>query len=369
MTILIVLFVVIGLSVLILAHEAGHFICAKLFGLKVDEFGIGFPPRAFSKKKGETEYSVNWLPFGGFVKISGERGEFELIENIDTESIDQDLKSGHQIEAGDVRRNTTDAKRLFYTQPAWKKSIILLAGVFMNFIIGWLLISFALTVPAPKALIISDIEPGSPAAAAGIMQGDIVKNFSDSTDFINFVNAHRGQTISVDILRNGNEVHINVVPRIITAANKGAIGVYLEDAGRSGENILAALWDGLKTTGDLALLTVVAFGQLVKQLFTQGSLLAGVVGPVGIFGIAEETGRIGATYFVQFLGIISINLAVVNLIPFPALDGGRFVMTVIEKIKGSPVPEKIEAWANGIGFALLLVLMVLLTVRDVVHLF
>ena len=112
-------------------------------------------------------------------------------------------------------------------------------------------------------------------------------------------------------------------------------------------------------------LTFAAFWALIAQLFQHASLLPGVVGPIGIFGIAQETGKIGLIYLIQLIGIISINLTVVNLLPFPALDGGRFVMVVIEKIKGSPVPEKVEAWVNGIGFALLLVLMVLLTVRDI----
>jgi regulator of sigma E protease len=371
MTILIILFVIIGLSALILLHEAGHFFCSKIFGLKVEEFGIGFPPRIFAwrsiknkgtphETRGETEYSVNWLPFGGFVKIAGENGEFSLEEELANNASEKSEGTGTA---------QVDEKRLFYHQPAWKKSIILLAGVFMNFIIGWLLISFALTVSAPKALIISDIEPSSPAAAAGFAQGDVIKNFSNSDDFIAFVNAHRGQTITVDILRESKELNINVVPRVITGTNEGAIGVYLEDAGHAGENVFAALWDGLKSAGTIAWLTIVAFGRLVQQLFLHGSLLTGVVGPVGIFGVAEETGKIGATYFIQFLGIISVNLAVVNLIPFPAVDGGRFLMTVIEKIKGSPVPEKVEGWVNGLGFAFLLILMVLLTIRDVVHLF
>lgn len=383
MTILIILFVVIGLSILILSHEAGHFICSKLFGLKVDEFGIGFPPRIFAwrpiknkgtsrETRGETEYSFNWLPFGGFVKIAGERGEFAMVENdlLDGETKEnKDFQNHHPSARLGKNRSTANRSRLFYAQPAWKKSIILLAGVFMNFIIGWLLISFAFTVPAPKALVISDIESNSPAAVAGFARGDVVKNFSGSEDFIAFVNAHRGQAVAIDILRGGKELNINVVPRVMTGAIQGAIGVYLEDVGHPGENIFAALWDGLKTTGMIAWLTIVAFGQLIKQLFLHGSLLAGVVGPVGIFSVAQETGRIGITYLIQFLGVISVNLAIVNLIPFPALDGGRFLMTVIEKIKGSPVPEKVEGWINGLGFALLLVLMALLTVRDVGHLF
>ena len=110
---------------------------------------------------------------------------------------------------------------------------------------------------------------------------------------------------------------------------------------------------------------VSSFWQLIVQLFGHASLMPGVVGPVGIVSTAEEVGRIGFTYLVQFLGIISINLTVVNLIPFPALDGGRFVMALLEKIKGSAVPERFETWINGIGFAFLIVLMILLTIRDI----
>jgi len=376
MNLLMILFVIIGLSFLILIHEAGHFTSAKLFGLKVDEFGIGFPPRIFSwrKKKnildksgnkkvveGETEYSVNWLPFGGFVKIAGERGEFSAAEKISDEisGSDESKKESQEV----------DKSRLFFSQPAWKKSVILLAGIFMNFIIGWFLISLAISIPAPKALVISKIEANSPASSAGFAEGDIVKNFSNSTDFINYVNANRGKQISIDVLRQGKELNIPVTPRVSTAQNEGAVGVYLENAGHPGENFFLALIDGFNATVNIAWMTLVAFGQLIAQLFLHGSLLSGVVGPIGIFGVAQETGKIGLIYFIQFLGVISVNLAVVNLIPFPALDGGRFLITIIEKIKGSPVPEKFEMWFNGAGFAFLIVLMVLLTIRDVTNIF
>lgn len=121
----------------------------------------------------------------------------------------------------------------------------------------------------------------------------------------------------------------------------------------------------LEDAGIIAWLTILALYQLVSQLFIHAALLPGVVGPVGIFGIAEETGKIGLVYLLQLMGIISLNLAVVNLVPFPALDGGRFLMAIIEKIKGSAISYKVETWVNGIGFAVIILLMVLLTVRDV----
>lgn len=344
---IIFIIVIIGLSLLILGHEAGHFFAAKSFGLKVDEFGFGFPPRIKAWKRGETEYSLNWLPFGGFVKLAGERGEFEMVD-------------------GDGAPNAgEDHSRHLYTQPAWKKSVIMLAGVFMNFILGWLLISATLMVGAPKALVITDIQPGSPAAAVGLMSGDVVKGYTGSQSFIDFVNAHRGATTTVTIIRSDKEMSFEVTPRVTTAPNEGAIGVALAEAGTDRESVPRALWDGLVSSVMLVGYTFAAFYELVRQLFTHATLLAGVVGPVGIVGVAEETGKIGLTYLLQFIGIVSINLTVVNLIPFPALDGGRFLLAIIEKIKGSPLSYKVEAWINGLGFAFLILLMVLLTVRDI----
>lgn len=344
---MIIILVIIGLSLLILGHEAGHFFTAKTFGLKVDEFGFGFPPRIKAWKKGDTEYSVNWLPFGGFVRIGGERGEFEMINPDGTQ------------------KNAADGARLFYTQPAWKKSVIMLAGVFMNFLLGWILLSLTLMIGAPQALVIGGIQPNSPAAQAGIMAGDIVKDFKTAESFIGFVTAHRGTSITVAVIRNNKELDFTVVPRVQTGPNEGAIGVELSETGTPREGFFAAVKDGFMDAGIILWLTIGAFVKLIVQLFAHASLLPGVVGPVGIFGLAEETGKIGLVYLLQLLGVISLNLTIVNLIPFPALDGGRFVMTIVEKIKGSVIPYKVEAWVNGIGFAFLILLMVLLTIRDV----
>jgi regulator of sigma E protease len=354
---LIFIIVIVGLSLLILGHEAGHFFAAKLFGLKVDEFGFGFPPRiaAWRPKNSETEYSVNWLPFGGFVRISGERGEFE--------GISPEEGSGAAARAAELSEE--DKKRLFFAQAPWKKSIIMLAGVFMNFILGWLLISAVLMTGAPQTLVIAGVQSGSPAAAAGIQANDVVNGYTDSQSFIDYVNAHKGQPITVTVTRNNKTLSYTVTPRVNPGPDQGAIGVELEQGGTAREPFFSALWTGLEDAALLSWLTVQAFGNLIAQIFTHAALPAGVVGPVGIFGIAEETGRIGLAYLLQFLGIISINLMVVNLIPFPALDGGRFLVVLIEKIKGSALPYKVEAWVNGIGFALLIALMIALTVRDI----
>ena len=355
---LIIILVIIGLSVLILGHEAGHFFVAKLFGVKVDEFGIGFPPRitAWRPKNSETEYSINWLPFGGFVRISGERGELEIIN-----------PEAGETETATAQPAMTAAEkaRLFYTQSSWKKALIVLAGVFMNFILGWLLIAAVFMIGVPQTLGISGTQAGSPAAAANIQAGDVIKGYTDSQSFINYVDAHKGQPITVTVIRNNKDMNFTMTPRVNAPADQGALGVALEEGGAARENFFKALWDGLQDAAIISWLTIQAFYELLKQIFVHASIPAGVVGPVGIFGIAEETGKIGLAYLLQFLGIISINLMIVNCIPFPALDGGRFLMVIIEKIKGSAMPYKVEAWINGIGFALLLALMVALTVRDV----
>lgn len=358
---LIIVLVIIGLSFLILGHEAGHFFVAKLFGLKVDEFGIGFPPRIAAKKFGDTEYSINWLPFGGFVRISGERGEFEGISP-------EEGSPGAAVSPNatpQLELSEEEKKRLFYNQPAWKKSTIVLAGVFMNFILGWLLIAAVFMIGVPQTLVISGIQAGSPAAAAGIQAGDIVKGYADSQSFINYIDANKGRSITFTVIRNNKDINFTVTPRVNAPVNQGALGVALEEGGAARENPLKAIWNGLEDAAIISWLTLQAFYELIKQIFIHASIPADVVGPVGIFGIAEETGKIGLAYLLQFLGIISINLMIVNCIPFPALDGGRFLMVIIEKIRGSALSYKVEATINGIGFALLLALMVILTVRDI----
>ena len=201
---LIFLIVIIGLSLLILGHEAGHFIAAKAFGLKVYEFGFGFPPRIFAKKIGDTEYSFNWLPFGGFVRIAGEE-----------DGMGADTEEARQASG-------SEKKRMFFSQPAWKKSVIVLAGVAVNFLIGWFLISAILMVGVPQALIVSGVEPNSPASQIGIQAGDVIKNYALAKDFIAYIDAHRGAVTELDISRGGKDVQFSVIPRVATKPDEGA---------------------------------------------------------------------------------------------------------------------------------------------------
>lgn len=343
--------VVAGLSLLILGHEAGHFLAAKLFGLKVDEFGFGFPPRIFSKKKGETKYSFNWLPFGGFVKIAGEEeaagGDRAALEALPAET----------------------KKRLFLFQPAWKRAVVLAAGAAVNFALGWVLISSIFLVGAPPLVVVSEVQPGSPAAEDGIKSGDIIERYAASKEFIDFVNAHRGTPITVNVRRGDKELSFTAVPRTEVPAGQGALGVLLSEGGIPRLGVFSALAEGFRVSAALSQATLAALYELVKNLILHGSLEAGVVGPVGIVAAAEQTGQIGLRYLIQLLGIISINLAVMNLIPFPVLDGGKLFLILIERIKGSPVSLKVQVWVNGVGVAALATLMLFVTVRDIARWF
>ena len=350
-----IIFVVASIALLILAHEAAHFVTAKLFNMKVEEFGFGFPPRMFAwrpvnKKTGvpsETEYSFNWLPFGGFVRIAGENDP---------------ALSGVPIEE---TFSAEDRTRIFMFQPAWKRAVVTVAGVGMNFVLGWLLLSFILMLGSPAVLVVSGIQPGSPAASVGLAAGDVIQEFSRAQDFISFVNTHRGESIALHIIRGGKELEINAVPRRETGKDEGALGVFLAEGGQPRLGFFSALKEGMVSTFAIAQLTLLGFWQLLTNLFGHARLLTGVVGPIGIVSVAVETGKIGFVYVLQLIAFISVNLAVMNLIPFPALDGGRLLFLAIEKLKGSPLPQRLEAYANGFGFAFLLVLIILISARDV----
>lgn len=335
-----ILIVIIGISVLILIHEFGHFLAARKFGVLVEEFGFGFPPRLFSRRIGETLYSLNLLPFGGFVRLYGENQWEEL--------------------------NAEKRARGFFVQPAWKRSLIIIAGVAMNFFLGWMLMSLIFAVGTPRAVVVSDILPESPAEQAGILPNDQFKDFQSGEDFISFIDQNRGKEIVLDINRQGETLEIKVTPRV---SGEGALGVAVVEAGVERHSLPASVWEGLKASVATIAGILVAFANLFWGLITQGRLMVDFVGPIGIFGIANQAGSMGFIYLVQLVALISLNLAVLNIFPFPALDGGRFLFVVIEKIKGSPLRPEFERSANAIGFLLLLVLIVVVTVRDVVHLF
>ncbi|MEK7089517.1 MAG: site-2 protease family protein [Patescibacteria group bacterium] len=351
--------VIIGLIVLILAHEFGHFIVAKIFGVKVEEFGIGFPPRLFGKQIGETLYSVNLLPLGGFVRINGEDEKLE--------------KEEHE------KDDTTDSlatKRSFAHQAIWKRTIILIAGVTMNMLVGWIIFSGILMIGSPTHLAVTEVAKDSPAYVVGIKPNDFIMSAKlgavsladpiKGDDFIIAMKQVAGEKVSIEVLRDGKTTALEINSRANPPAGEGSLGISLADAGVAKQSFFKALGNGFMVAVTIFWLTLKGFFSLIVSIFTTpGTAFQGVAGPVGLFGIAAQTGKMGLIYLFQLVGLISVNLAVLNLIPFPALDGGRIFFLLIEKLKGSPVSYKIQRVVNAVGFVALILLMVFVTINDV----
>lgn len=350
-TILVIFF----LSLLIIVHELGHFFAAKIFKIKVEEFGIGFPPKIWKKKMGETEYALNALPLGGYVKIFGEN-------NFSKE--EQPILSV--------------SNRSFSAAATWKKSIIILSGVFMNLLFAWFLFSLIVLIGIPSHLTITGVAENSPADNADLKPGDIItKAVSESSvitdplttdNFLNLVEAAKGQKISLTLIRNNSEIEKIVPVRIITPEGEGLVGITIENSGLPKEPFPKNLIKSASITGYQFYLVNKSLYGLVASMFQGLPALEKITGPVGIFVIAAETGKKGIIYLMELMAFISVNLAALNLFPFPALDGGRFVVTIIEKLKGSLISFKTQAIINSIGFILLILLILVVSYKDITHL-
>lgn len=365
----VIIFLII-LAVLVFVHELGHFLAAKWSGIRVDEFAIGFPPAIYKKKKGETTYSLNAIPFGGFVKIHGE-------------DPDEESRSG------------PDKERSFVNKPKYLQAFVLVAGVAGNIIFAWLLICLGFMSGMPASL--DEVNPSelknpqftlvlvgkdTPAEAAGLKAGDVIldltsggdhiASLSTTTEFQNFIAAHKDQQIRIQY-RRGDLIGIaTVTPQtgiIPEEPDRPVIGVSPSIVGTLSLPFHKAVWRGTQFTGVLIKETTIGLGQFIGRAVTGNAKLAEVTGPVGIAGLVGDASRLGFIYLVILTAFISINLAIINLIPFPALDGGRLLFVIIEKIKGSPISPKIANAMNGIGFALLIILMLVITYQDVINIF
>lgn len=342
-----ILIVIIALSLLIFVHELGHFAVAKFFGIRVDEFGLGFPPRLFGKKVGETTYSINALPFGGFVRIYGE-------------------------DPGEVKE---EPEKSFSNQKLWKKAAVILAGVFMNVLLGWVFISTVFMTGTPEHLAIVEVAPDSPAAMQGIEAGDIILEaksgeivLSDpikGEEFINLVKTNPEGTYLLTLRRGKDILNVSLQGRSDPPEGEGSLGVGLVDLGFPQKSFFGAIISGAETTVNALYVITTAFVNIIVRIFTASGAVETLTGPVGIFFLASEAGNLGILYLVQLTALISLNLAVLNLMPFPALDGGRFLMIVLEKIKGSPIPKRFQIAVNTFGFVLLIILMVVVTIKDI----
>jgi len=372
----IILFLLI-LGVIVFFHELGHFVMAKLYNVKVEEFALGFPPKIFGVKKGETEYRLNWVPLGGYCKIVGEDGEEK--EN----------------------------PRSFGSRSIFQRFQIISAGVLMNFFLAFVIFSFIFMIGFPQDITgkdlsiikagenssqasviineenaksvkdikiqISEIVEDSPADKAEMKIGDTVvqvdnKKINSIEDLQNYTQENLGKPMMLSITRGKESFTKEIIPRENYPEDEGAMGVSLAQTAVVSYSFLEAIKQGFEYTVHLTIFIIMAFAGIIWGLITTGKTVAEVSGPVGIAIMTQQAAAMGFLTVLNFTALISVNLAIINALPLPALDGGRMVFLLIEKIKGSPLNQQWEAKANNAGFMLLMALMLIVTFKDVAKL-
>ena len=362
-----VIIFIIVLAALILVHELGHFLVAKKVGVKVPEFGLGFPPKIFGIKKGETEYTLNWIPFGGFVKIVGENADEEIAKE--------------------------DVSRSLSSKPRHVQAAVIAAGVLFNFLFAWGIFSVGFMAGLPSSvettplsafvtepkLTVTSVLSGSPAEKAGLKSGDVLlaltskdttlQNISHASDAQMFIASYGKEPVGF-LYKRGSEmpIFISIVPEEGIVPEKPAVGITMDVVGIARLNPLSAVWEGGLTTAHLIGNIAVGFFEFIKSIVGGTANVKDIAGPVGIAGLVGQAEELGFVHLMMFVAFISVNLGVINLIPFPALDGGRLLFLAIESIKRSPINPRVFAFANTIGFALLLILMFVVTYNDIARL-
>ena len=344
----IIVFVLV-LSILILAHEIGHFLAARKMGIWVEEFGIGYPPKIWGKKIGETIYSVNLLPLGGFVRLHGE-----------------------QTEEGVTKPNAA-----FVNKSKKARILVLISGVIMNFILAIVAFSIVYTfqgVPRETdKVIVSGIAPDSPALVSGIKPEDVIvrvdgDKITKINEFVDLVEEKKGKEIELGVVRTtGEETKIKITPRVNPPVGEGPLGVAITQT----EIYFPPIWKrpflgiyfGFQEAIYWGRTVLGGLGMMFYNLF-KGVVPKDVTGPVGIYAITSEVTKFGILPIINFLGIFSVNLAIVNILPFPALDGGRLIFVIVEKLIGKKVVPRVEAAIHAVGMAVLITLMIAITYLD-----
>ncbi|OGH39244.1 MAG: hypothetical protein A2905_01715 [Candidatus Levybacteria bacterium RIFCSPLOWO2_01_FULL_36_10] len=349
------------LSILVLFHEFGHFFVAKKFGIKVEEFGFGFPPRLFGIKKGETIYSINAFPFGGFVKLYGED---------EAGSGKVDFKNSKKAS------NITDIKRAFFARPAWQRVLVTVAGVVMNFLLAVIIISYLFAVfgsIAPKDVKIDGIQKDTPAASSDIKPGDIViavngKNIQTTQQFIDIANDNLDKKITLKIKRQDRLFNVPIVPRKNHPKNQGPMGVVITQE----VEVKKYAWyeapiKGLTEAVSFSYLMVKEMGRILIGFLFLGAKPEGVGGPVAVAQISFQAFSAGIYPTLWLIAILSLNLAIVNILPIPALDGGRLFFVAVEMVLGKKINPRHESLAHTVGLALLFGLIILITINDILR--
>lgn len=353
MVLTIIAFFVI-LNILVFIHEFGHFIVAKKLGMGVEEFGFGLPPRLWGKKFKGLLISLNWLPIGGFVRLSG--------EDID-ESVKREALSGKEL------------NKYFFARPKWQRSAVLLAGVSMNFLLAVIIISYIFTqgvfVPTQRVHV-EKVTENSPAAVAGLVENDVILSFAGSAiktsdEMISLSKNKGGEAVRIVVERNGEEKELILTPRKDPPSGEGPLGVIISNLEEKKYSLWQAPFYGTIEALKISWLMLSSLATMLWKLMTFQSQQVDVAGPIGIAQATGEAVKQGYMAVLQLAGLLSLNLALFNILPIPALDGGRLFFVLTEDIFGKKFKAKFEAAAHQIGFLVLIGLVILVTINDVVR--
>lgn len=354
-----IVFVVI-LGILVCIHELGHFTVARWIGVHVEEFGFGLPPRIWGKKIGKTIYSLNWLPIGGFVKLAGE----------DEANIEH---------KGKVK----DQRTYFWARSKKERAAILLAGVAMNFILAVGITTYLLNqgVFEPAGRVhVEKVVAGSPAEIAGLQKDDILLSaglegdpgtrimISKPSDLIGFTNAHKGEKVLLTVVRGTNTIIAPLTPRVVVPKGEGPMGVAVSDLEKHVYPISQAPVEALKVNAKRSVEMFTGLADTVAKLIQRKPVGSDVAGPIGIAQVTGQAVKFGLNAVLEFMSILSLNLAVLNILPIPALDGGRLMFIVMEKLTGRKVNSTFERTSHQIGMVLLMFLVVLISINDIMRL-
>lgn len=418
MTTVIAFIVIFG--ALVFFHEAGHFVFAKRAGILCREFAIGFGPKVFSHKKGETTYTIRLLPIGGFVRMAGEDSEMVEIKpghrvgllfnnddqvtkiilnnkekypnsriiEVEYADIEKDLVlKGYPDDEGEnlktfsihpkavIVENGTESQiapidRQFGSKTLWQRTMAIFAGPMMNFVLAFvvfIIIALWQGIPTNDAKL-GELTPNGAAKAAGLQQGDTVQSINGSeisswSDVVDMIRKNPNQKLNFAISRNGKDMNITVTPVEQTVEGKkmGIIGVYSPVE----KSPVKAVSSGFQQT---YFWTAQIFSMLGKLLTGQFSINM-LSGPVGIYVSTDTVAKSGIPYLMKWAAILSINLGIMNLLPIPALDGGRLMFFALEALRGKPIDRQKEGMVHFIGFALLMLLMLVVTWNDIQRFF
>jgi len=332
------------LVLLILAHEFGHFITAKASGVKVNEFGLGFPPRIFKIKRGETVYSLNAIPLGGFTKLAGE----------------EDPKTPRSLASKSIGT----------------RILVLSAGSLMNIVLPLLLFSIALMIPHNQVIgevSVEEVAINSPAAIGGIEPGDILLTINQNPvrnigDLQRYIQLNLGKETTISVRHSDSTLkNIQVIPRWRVPEGQGPIGVTVNMPNSTVVRESEPFWKAAPMAVSASIETFVLFKNGVLSMAI-GATPVAVTGPVGIAQIAGEVAKAGISPLLEFAAFLSINLAIINILPLPALDGGRIVFVLLERIRrGKRISPKTEGLIHFIGFAALIGIIMVITYSDIIR--